>query len=233
MPPTEKAQWLTQFSEVREWRSHSVAQHSCRCAHVMCPYLRRCAHVPCSCPRSCRSPRPSRPRRRPPSWARSPASRSCAPAIRMAALPHPPFQPTAGLSTRPFEPRPCHARHSNWALPLEWRALPQQRCAAADPPRWHRGWQASDAFFPFRDSLDTASTRGVSYVVAAGGSVADAEVLTTTDRTSPPLAPPLPWLTSRGRRSWPRRSSPPLTSTRWSWPSRGCASSTTDRTASP
>ena len=40
-------------------------------------------------------------------------------------------------------------------------------------------WQvslASDAFFPFRDSLDVASTRGVKYVVAAGGSVADAEV---------------------------------------------------------
>ena len=35
---------------------------------------------------------------------------------------------------------------------------------------------ASDAFFPFRDSLDVASTRGVKYVVAAGGSVADAEV---------------------------------------------------------
>ena len=36
---------------------------------------------------------------------------------------------------------------------------------------------ASDAFFPFRDSIDVASTRGVSYVVAAGGSVADEEVI--------------------------------------------------------
>ena len=34
---------------------------------------------------------------------------------------------------------------------------------------------ASDAFFPFRDSIDVASTRGVKYVVAAGGSVADDE----------------------------------------------------------
>jgi hypothetical protein len=38
----------------------------------------------------------------------------------------------------------CH-RHSNIVAlpqqPFEWRALPQQRCAAADPPRWHRGWQ--------------------------------------------------------------------------------------------
>ena len=40
---------------------------------------------------------------------------------------------------------------------------------------------ASDAFFPFRDSLDVASTRGVSYVVAAGGSVADEEVITAAD----------------------------------------------------
>ena len=36
---------------------------------------------------------------------------------------------------------------------------------------------SSDAFFPFRDSLDVASTRGVAYVVAAGGSVADEEVI--------------------------------------------------------
>lgn len=36
---------------------------------------------------------------------------------------------------------------------------------------------ASDAFFPFRDSIDVASTRGVSYVVAAGGSVSDEEVI--------------------------------------------------------
>ena len=45
-------------------------------------------------------------------------------------------------------------------------------------------WQvslASDAFFPFRDSLDVASTRGVKYVVAAGGSVADAEVIAAAD----------------------------------------------------
>jgi phosphoribosylaminoimidazolecarboxamide formyltransferase/IMP cyclohydrolase len=40
---------------------------------------------------------------------------------------------------------------------------------------------ASDAFFPFRDSIDVASTRGVSFVVAAGGSVADAEVIAAAD----------------------------------------------------
>jgi len=40
---------------------------------------------------------------------------------------------------------------------------------------------ASDAFFPFRDSIDLASTRGVEYVVAAGGSVADEEVIAAAD----------------------------------------------------
>ena len=40
---------------------------------------------------------------------------------------------------------------------------------------------ASDAFFPFRDSIDVASGRGVKYLVAAGGSVADAEVIAAAD----------------------------------------------------
>ena len=40
---------------------------------------------------------------------------------------------------------------------------------------------ASDAFFPFRDSLDVASSRGVKFVVAAGGSVADEEVIGAAD----------------------------------------------------
>ena len=40
---------------------------------------------------------------------------------------------------------------------------------------------ASDAFFPFRDSIDVASTRGVQYLVAAGGSVADEEVITAAN----------------------------------------------------
>ena len=40
---------------------------------------------------------------------------------------------------------------------------------------------ASDAFFPFRDSIDVASTKGVKYLVAAGGSVADDEVITAAN----------------------------------------------------
>jgi phosphoribosylaminoimidazolecarboxamide formyltransferase/IMP cyclohydrolase len=35
---------------------------------------------------------------------------------------------------------------------------------------------SSDAFFPFRDSIDHASKHGVSYVVQPGGSVQDQQV---------------------------------------------------------
>jgi len=35
---------------------------------------------------------------------------------------------------------------------------------------------ASDAFFPFRDSIDHAAKFGVSYIAQPGGSVQDAEV---------------------------------------------------------
>ena len=47
---------------------------------------------------------------------------------------------------------------------------------------------ASDAFFPFRDSIDVASTRGVSYLVAAGGSVADPEVIAAADEYNMSMA---------------------------------------------
>jgi len=40
---------------------------------------------------------------------------------------------------------------------------------------------ASDAFFPFRDSIDCASQLGVKYVAQPGGSVADAEVIGACD----------------------------------------------------
>merc|ERR1719512_82825 len=40
---------------------------------------------------------------------------------------------------------------------------------------------ASDAFFPFRDSIDHASQLGVKYVTQPGGSVADQEVIGTCD----------------------------------------------------
>ena len=40
---------------------------------------------------------------------------------------------------------------------------------------------ASDAFFPFRDSLDHAAKCGVSYVSQPGGSVADDSVVKAAD----------------------------------------------------
>jgi phosphoribosylaminoimidazolecarboxamide formyltransferase / IMP cyclohydrolase len=40
---------------------------------------------------------------------------------------------------------------------------------------------ASDAFFPFRDSLDHAAKFGVSFVAQPGGSVKDAEVTAAAD----------------------------------------------------
>mmetsp|Transcript_25747 Transcript_25747/g.74059 ORF Transcript_25747/g.74059 Transcript_25747/m.74059 type:complete len:217 (-) Transcript_25747:155-805(-) len=40
---------------------------------------------------------------------------------------------------------------------------------------------ASDAFFPFRDSIDHASKLGVKYVAQPGGSVADQEVIGACD----------------------------------------------------
>ncbi|KAG5182682.1 putative bifunctional purine synthesis protein [Tribonema minus] len=40
---------------------------------------------------------------------------------------------------------------------------------------------ASDAFFPFRDSIDHASKVGVSYIAQAGGSVADDSVIAAAD----------------------------------------------------
>lgn len=40
---------------------------------------------------------------------------------------------------------------------------------------------ASDAFFPFRDSVDVASRLGVSYIAQPGGSVADDDVIRAAD----------------------------------------------------
>jgi len=40
---------------------------------------------------------------------------------------------------------------------------------------------SSDAFFPFRDSIDHASKLGVKYIAQPGGSVADAQVISSCD----------------------------------------------------
>jgi phosphoribosylaminoimidazolecarboxamide formyltransferase/IMP cyclohydrolase len=40
---------------------------------------------------------------------------------------------------------------------------------------------ASDAFFPFRDSIDAAAAAGVTAIVSPGGSMRDAEVIAACD----------------------------------------------------
>jgi phosphoribosylaminoimidazolecarboxamide formyltransferase/IMP cyclohydrolase len=40
---------------------------------------------------------------------------------------------------------------------------------------------ASDAFFPFRDSIDEAGGAGISAIIQPGGSVRDAEVIAAAD----------------------------------------------------
>jgi phosphoribosylaminoimidazolecarboxamide formyltransferase/IMP cyclohydrolase len=40
---------------------------------------------------------------------------------------------------------------------------------------------SSDAFFPFRDNIDQASKRGVSYIAQTGGSVQDEAVTAAAD----------------------------------------------------
>ncbi|RMD70776.1 MAG: bifunctional phosphoribosylaminoimidazolecarboxamide formyltransferase/inosine monophosphate cyclohydrolase, partial [Gammaproteobacteria bacterium] len=40
---------------------------------------------------------------------------------------------------------------------------------------------ASDAFFPFRDSIDEAARAGITAVIQPGGSVRDEEVIAAAD----------------------------------------------------
>ena len=55
----------------------------------------------------------------------------------------------------------------------------QQKCEWLN--RWTGATLGSDAFFPFRDSIDRAHQSGVSYVVQPGGSVRDADVIQACD----------------------------------------------------
>jgi phosphoribosylaminoimidazolecarboxamide formyltransferase/IMP cyclohydrolase len=43
---------------------------------------------------------------------------------------------------------------------------------------------ASDAFFPFRDSIDTASSMGISAIIQPGGSIRDDEVIAAADEAN-------------------------------------------------
>ena len=43
------------------------------------------------------------------------------------------------------------------------------------------GVMASDAFFPFRDGIDTAAEAGIKAVIQPGGSMRDDEVIAAAD----------------------------------------------------
>jgi len=74
------------------------------------------------------------------------------------------------------------AEESAWEK--SFRRLPK-RLTRAEKQDWLaqvRGVAlSSDAFFPFRDSIDRASRSGVSYVAQPGGSVNDADVIAACD----------------------------------------------------
>lgn len=53
--------------------------------------------------------------------------------------------------------------------------------AADEGLNLHGSVVASDAFFPFRDGVDTAAAAGVSAIIQPGGSVRDAEVIAAAD----------------------------------------------------
>ena len=61
-----------------------------------------------------------------------------------------------------------------------------QRLTPAEKRAWLDDWQGvtlgSDAFFPFRDSIDRAQQSGVSYVAQPGGSIRDEGVIEACDQ---------------------------------------------------
>ena len=61
------------------------------------------------------------------------------------------------------------------------RVSPGELAVARAAGRAEGGAAASDAFFPFRDGLDTVASAGVSCVVQPGGSVRDAEVIAAAE----------------------------------------------------
>jgi phosphoribosylaminoimidazolecarboxamide formyltransferase/IMP cyclohydrolase len=74
------------------------------------------------------------------------------------------------------------AEESHW---LQSFSQPPQRLTAVEKQEWLAQFNGvtlgSDAFFPFRDSIDRASQSGVRYVVQPGGSVQDDIVIQACD----------------------------------------------------
>ena len=46
---------------------------------------------------------------------------------------------------------------------------------------------ASDAFFPFRDNIDFAASKGALHIIQPGGSVKDAEVIKAAEEKNLPM----------------------------------------------
>jgi phosphoribosylaminoimidazolecarboxamide formyltransferase/IMP cyclohydrolase len=61
------------------------------------------------------------------------------------------------------------------------RVTPGELAVTRAAGRAQGGAAASDAFFPFRDGLDTVATAGVAAVIQPGGSVRDPEVISAAD----------------------------------------------------
>lgn len=74
------------------------------------------------------------------------------------------------------------AEETHWRQ--SFKTVPE-RLSAADKQAWIERFDGivlgSDAFFPFRDSIDRAQRTGVSYVVQPGGSVRDQNVIDACD----------------------------------------------------
>ncbi|MFC1526174.1 phosphoribosylaminoimidazolecarboxamide formyltransferase [Candidatus Latescibacterota bacterium] len=70
------------------------------------------------------------------------------------------------------------------AWEANFTSLPE-RLTGEEKRQWLDGLQgvavSSDAFFPFRDNIDRASRSGVEYLVEAGGSVQDQQVIDAAD----------------------------------------------------
>ena len=104
---------------------------------------------------------------------------------KVAALPFKPeVKRTARVNARVryIEGDMAPTEHAEWVALFE---SPPAPLTEEDKAAWMAGLRgvalASDAFFPFRDSIDHAAKFGVSWVAQPGGSVQDAEVTKAAD----------------------------------------------------
>ena len=70
-----------------------------------------------------------------------------------------------------------------WRSTRRLTRIDRSRVVAARKGRVKREGSAvaSDAFFPFRDGIDSAGERGIAAVIQPGGSIRDEEVIAAAD----------------------------------------------------